>query len=305
MYLLPAKSCTFFSSSILIILVDKLSKDQDWQQILTTDVYSAINHLSQISTAVHHILHHLTIQQIIPPFPAPIDIYEIPDRDMAVISGWGGAEGNRDILSEEPKKRGKRKIQEQSEEEDDDQEDERLVTHFSTIPPGQFHPPPTNMRHHSLSISDRSWPPPNQGSAPLAPINHHRLSEPQLPPFRPPQHPGPVQLTPTSELDIPIPQPYYSPTILMAPPNLPPLNSNRQSITPGSIQNVTPTSLIHSSPAVEPDTMTALPDVSISQTVQEPPDETEEEVLGADDQRQTIISKKMIEAGVARNLVDQ
>lgn len=91
----------------------------------------------------------------------------------------------------------------------------------------------------------------------------------ELPPFRPQGHPGQVQLTPTSELDIPQPQPHYytntnaitmSPqtsthSAMLPPPathQLPPGPAPAPIVSPSSIQNATPTSLPLSSPAVEP-----------------------------------------------------
>ncbi|ODO05929.1 hypothetical protein I350_04990 [Cryptococcus amylolentus CBS 6273] len=55
--------------------------DDDWQQTLQTDLYNATNHLSQLSNAVHHILHHLTASNLIPPLYPPYERYEAPDRE--------------------------------------------------------------------------------------------------------------------------------------------------------------------------------------------------------------------------------
>ena len=220
------------------------------------------------------------MQQVIPPFNPGLEYYDAPERDMAVLCGCG-SERNRDGFAEEPRKRGKRRAREHTVEEDEG-EDERPSS-ASTIP---FAP---HLR--TQSFSDRPWSGPVEG-IPIPPPPSslpHRFSEPHLPPFRPQhQHAVPVQLSPNSELDVPVLQAYYPPLVMsMAPPTLPSSAQNPSPIvTPGSIQHVTPTSLVLSSPAVETDAM------GMSQ--------------GAHDHESSgPISKGIISPGDARTLVDQ
>ncbi|WVQ62012.1 uncharacterized protein L199_000145 [Kwoniella botswanensis] len=63
------------------------SQEDETQQKLIRDVYEATDHLSQLSKAVHHILHHLTEKNIIPPFvsaelPEGLDHYDPPERPI-------------------------------------------------------------------------------------------------------------------------------------------------------------------------------------------------------------------------------
>lgn len=80
--------------------MDLTRQDDDLQQILTQDIYTAISHLSDLSSAVHHILFHLTQNSVIPPFIGrdrrPLERYEAPDRDMPAMYGWS-AEQNQDL----------------------------------------------------------------------------------------------------------------------------------------------------------------------------------------------------------------
>jgi len=231
-----------------------------------------------------------------------LEIFEAPERDMAVLSGWG-VEKQRDGSNEDAKKR-KRKGREQSDDEDDaeDERDDR-----DDPPPSgssvSFAPP---IRNNSLSERPWSIPPP---------LPHH-FSEPVLPPFRPQlAHSGSIQLTPTSELDVPVlvPQTYYAPMVMpspMAPPHLPPQPQNQSPsiVTPGSMHNATPTSMINSSPAVETDGA-SFSAMHMSQREQdemvEADPEDAEEVLGKDDKRRCIVSNRIISPGGARILVDQ
>lgn len=151
-----------------------------------------MSHLTHMTSAVSHMVNHLVANNIIPPlppreFPHGIASYEMPDRDMTVLQGWN-AEKNRE---DETRKRGKRKgrVDEgMGMDGDDDDDDMRLSgmmgpgpgsangNGWAQIPPHHPHhlqPPPPGMMHH------------------------------QLPPYRAPGHPGQVQLTPTSELDLP------------------------------------------------------------------------------------------------------
>ncbi|KAK4684348.1 hypothetical protein P7C73_g5834, partial [Tremellales sp. Uapishka_1] len=67
--------------------------DEERQQNLTTDVYTALSHLANVSSAVQHVLHHLTEREIIPPFVQPdghegLETYEAPRRELQVVEGW-------------------------------------------------------------------------------------------------------------------------------------------------------------------------------------------------------------------------
>ncbi len=219
---------------------------------------------------------------------------------MTVLSGWG-AEKTRDTPGDE-KNRGKRKNRDATEDEGDDEEREDLHPHPG--PPAQFTHP--TMRPHSLSVSDASWPPRNGMQIPPDPL-HHRFSESHLPPFKH-SHPGTVQLTPTSELDVSGHHTFYQPVVIMAPPSIPTIINPAVNTTPGSIQNVTPTSLVHSSPAVETDgagySVIPLPDPPLSGSLTDEGDDKEER-LGEEDGRSSIIRKQLVSARDARILVDQ
>ncbi|WVQ77017.1 hypothetical protein IAR50_006696 [Cryptococcus sp. DSM 104548] len=71
--------------------------DDDWQQVLQTDLYNATNHLAQISNAVHHMLHHLTASNLIPPLYPAYERYEPPDREGYFPSEKRGREGDGDM----------------------------------------------------------------------------------------------------------------------------------------------------------------------------------------------------------------
>lgn len=69
-----------------------------------------------MSAAVHHILEHLTRQGAVPPMEQPFQRYEVPERELAVLQGWG-AERNRELAAVAGRKRNRRK---KSEEDMDD-----------------------------------------------------------------------------------------------------------------------------------------------------------------------------------------
>lgn len=127
--------------------------DEDWQQTLSGDLYNAIGHLSQLSAAVHHILHHLTAQGMVPPLKSPLPTYEMPDRDMSVLQGWG-AERNRELGSSGKRRRKK------DEEDDDDDESQMPVTSFTA----DYQIVPNNngmvVSSSGLRPSDMHMPPP-------------------------------------------------------------------------------------------------------------------------------------------------
>lgn len=91
-------------------------QDEDWQQTLTADVYNGLQHLSHMSAAVHHILDHLTRQGAVPPMEQPFQRYEVPERELAVLQGWG-AERNRELAAEASRKRSRRKKSEEDMDE--------------------------------------------------------------------------------------------------------------------------------------------------------------------------------------------
>lgn len=348
---------------MLLPIADAL-QDEDWQQTLTSDVYSAINHLSQVSSAVHHILYHLTGQRMIPAFPGEqhspygLERYDAPDRDMAVLQGWG-ADRNRDLPMEDGKKRIRKGPSKDDEDEEFETPEESSRRDSSTIAPmspstqyGGFGPPGGPLRQSSFSVErlpPNGWGGPNLAhlmhpatdpssmlpdGMSMPPMRQHRFSAPELPPIRS-QGPGPVQLTPSSELDYArnlgypasIPQP--TPYIDMPPPPTPIINGHRAELSPTVIQQVTPQSMVGSSPAMgssvagltpsDPNgiSFASLPRVpsdnasAMSQGSQPPPtlssDNTmegdpSEEVLGSADGRQNIITKGIVPAREALEL---
>ncbi|ORY34264.1 hypothetical protein BCR39DRAFT_517307 [Naematelia encephala] len=289
--------------------------DEDWQQTLTSDVYSAINHLSHLSNAVHHLIHHLSAHQLIPPLPDPLPRYQVPDRDLHVLQGWG-AELNKELPSDGDKRR-KRK------DRDEEDEDEFLEPASDSVFSNE-----SVQRHASFSTDRPAWPP---HEAAAAPPFQHRFSAPDIVPFRPQQHPNPTQLTPTSELNIH--QQYFSQQPLgqmPPPPMLPPSTDMSPSIT-----QVTPTSLVSSSPAgytpaggapYAPPSSTgsqpypAMSAESNSYPVEDAPraeesvivdemprqkiDENGQPVLGCEDPRDNVITRGVVTAVQGRNLVN-
>ena len=209
----------------------------------------------------------------------PLEMYDAPERDMGVLQGWG-AERNRE-LGEDGRKR--RRYGQDGEDE------EEASRRMEQSKPGQGDAP---FSHRSMSMSERAppfWTPqaphpslsgggpspmmdhPSAMPIPIPPPTHihpsmqHRFSAPELPPFRP-QPSGPVQLTPTSELDIPQPalhgrffnghsfrnlsQPGGGGEIpRMPPPPTPGSLPPGQGPSPIALQHATPTSLVESSPA--------------------------------------------------------
>jgi hypothetical protein len=170
-------------------------QDEDWQQTITQDVYSALGQLRSVSLAMTHMVNHLVNHNMMPPlppmdFPNGIPPYEVPERDMTVLQGWN-AEKSREDSARKPKRKGRA---EEEEDEDDFRYD--MATHLIN-PPMVSVPPPPPPPHMSMGQipSTSGWA---HLSPDLAQQGMHRL-----PPYRAPGHPGQVQLTPTSELDLP------------------------------------------------------------------------------------------------------
>jgi hypothetical protein len=187
MCLLPSKSC---ESHLSVLKTD--DQDEDWQQTITQDVYSALGQLQSVSLAMNHMINHLVSHNMMPPlppmeFPHGLPPYEVPDRDMTVLQGWN-AEKSREDTARRPKRKGR---VEETEEEDDYRYE---MPHLQVNPPMLPLPPPQHMPMGQIPSSS-GWVhlSPDMGQQGM-----HRL-----PPYRAPGHPGQVQLTPTSELDLP------------------------------------------------------------------------------------------------------
>lgn len=120
-------------------------------------------------------------------FPHGVPPYEVPDRDMTVLQGWN-AEKSREDSARKPK----RKQRVEDDEDEDDFRYEMAPQHVN--PPMMSQPPPPHMVIGQIpSTSGWAHLSPDVGQSGM-----HRL-----PPYRAPGHPGQVQLTPTSELDLP------------------------------------------------------------------------------------------------------
>lgn len=171
-----------------------MSKDEEWQQTLTTDVYGTTTHLAHVDSALRHLLHHLTARGLVPPFrtddlPDGLPKYEPPDRDLAVLQGWG-AERQRE--SEEPRRRQKRK----GREDDDDEED------YSYTPPSRSTermvlPGPAGAAVHTgIGIADPA--PVDPGQSPTACLPSARVEVMQTPDVISPTtfHPAVDSVTP-------------------------------------------------------------------------------------------------------------
>lgn len=161
--------------------------DEDWQQTLTSDLYTAIGHLSQLSAAVHHILHHLTAQGMVPPLEQQLPHYGPPDRDLSILQGWG-AERNRALGSTDNGRKRMRRKKEDDGDDDDDDDDEQGMSNapFSAdyqavantngnaaVPAGgmrptDMHMPPPRFERVPSSISNSGNRPP-----PPAPLPQH------------------------------------------------------------------------------------------------------------------------------------
>lgn len=254
-----------------------IRKDEDWQQTMTTDVYAAITHMAQMSRAVHHILHHLTRERIIPPFKEDLEVFNPVERDMVALQGWN-AEKNQDLpgRSRGPDKRKRA-------EDDDPSNRHHSFSTEHNVPLGQDR----ELRRPTLMSepSDPTYPvfdftSPEIQTRPSIPMLAHERSRPslpaqhtELPPFQP-LPPIPVHLTPTSELemtqpDAPIniapwsgksssssssqlPFPASNPSHISFPP--PPLLGPGPTVppplpSPQNLQNATPASIPQSSPA--------------------------------------------------------
>ncbi|WWC58781.1 uncharacterized protein I303_101325 [Kwoniella dejecticola CBS 10117] len=108
------------------------SQEDEVQQKMIRDLYEATNHLSQLSKAVHHILHHLTKNDLIPPFrsdehPQGLDDYNPPIQPPLAMNDAAEAAGkpNRDPkISEGPGRKAKaRKVNPSETDERDELED--------------------------------------------------------------------------------------------------------------------------------------------------------------------------------------
>ena len=250
-----------------------------------------------MSSALHHMLHYLTAQQIIPPLPPPgLRAFEPPDRDMTLLQGWN-ADRNRELGDEGHKKR---------KSHADDEEDSVPTQSTSHWTPPHMGTPYAR-RGMSVSLDRSPFTPtvyqgtfPHEGPYPPHAMMGHpmppyplpspvmpqgRPSITELPPIRP-QPTGPIHLTPTAELDIPMgyPQPPFinggpfpgpPQDQRMLPPPPPPTappqrhqhqhqqyqqqqqqqqfssGSGPKDLSPLAAQNATPTSLIHSSPSTQ------------------------------------------------------
>jgi hypothetical protein len=212
-------------------------QDEDWQQTITHDVYSALSQLQSVSLAMRHMVNHLVSHNMMPPlppmeFPQGVPMYEVPDRDMTVLQGWN---------AEKTKGEGSTKNKRKNRQEEDDEEEEEYRMEVSRR---MTNPPPVPA-HPQMSM-DR---PPAVGWAHVSP-EQNQGSMHQLPPYIAPGHPGQVQLTPTSELDIPrlhgragssFPYPPLapSPSAMMSTP-----------MYPGPLPQFPGQAVIHSSPSV-------------------------------------------------------
>ncbi|ORX37401.1 hypothetical protein BD324DRAFT_626030 [Kockovaella imperatae] len=261
--------------------------DEDWQQMLSSDVYTALNHLSTLSSTVHHILHHLSAQRIIPPLPTTaFEVYEPPERDTSILQGWT-AERNRELGSEEGRK--KRKSTGGREEEEDE------VSHPTHSSGGWNFSQPTEtpfyLRMPSGSAERNQWangnagpPPPTFEGGPN--LSSHHDMPPNLPyplpspslthrsghgsELAPIRHPSAhsILLSPTVETDQYQNPPFFNgppylgphdPRMLPPPPPAPPSQippgpgsgpgSAPRDLSPLNPQNATPSSVVHSSPS--------------------------------------------------------
>lgn len=294
-----------------------------------------MSHLTSISSAVSHMVNHLVANNIIPPLPprefpqGVLPNYEMPDRDMTVLQGWN-AEKNRE---DESRKKGKRKGTRQDPTTDPDDDDDDLGTMVPSNGNGQHWAhvgPPPNHHHQGHNYHNHLQPHPS-----LHPSMMH-----QLPPYRAPGHPGQVQLTPTSELDLPPRQLQYPLPPLAPSPSAsggmhPPPTAHSLPQMPGqhipnhspahSMPNVTPNSMIASSisPVVHGNGLPPPPNDALSIIVHpevediladaktSPPqpvpmyDEAGNIIIGSADGRNNIIKQGLISPQDATFLVDQ
>lgn len=99
-----------------------------------------------------HLVTHLTVQGVIPPLDQPLPQYEVPDRDLSVLQGWG-AERNRKLGVE---KGGSRKHRRDKNYDDDGDDDEPVPATTDAAP-----------------FSSAMVPPPPPGSDVVRPSDMH------------------------------------------------------------------------------------------------------------------------------------
>ena len=141
---------------------------------------------------MNHMINYLVSHNMMPPlppmeFPHGLPLYDVPDRDMTVLQGWN-AEKTREDSARRPKRKGR------VEEEDEENEYRYEIPQHPINPPMMPLPPPQHMQMGPIPSSS-GW---IHLSPDIGQQGMHRL-----PPYRAPGHPGQVQLTPTSELDLP------------------------------------------------------------------------------------------------------
>lgn len=190
---------------------------------------------------MRHMVNHLVTHNMMPPlppmeFPQGMPLYEVPDRDMTVLQGWNAEKGKGESAT-----KNKRKNRQEEEEEEDEEYRFEVSKRMTNPPPMPPHP----------QMSTDRLPP--MGWAHVSP-DHNQAAMHQLPPYIAPGHPGQVQLTPTSELDIPRrmdmdtgrPGPSFpypplapSPSAMMSTP-----------MYPGPLPQFPGQAVIHSSPSV-------------------------------------------------------
>jgi hypothetical protein len=215
---------------------------------------------------------HLVTNNMIPPlppmdFPHGMPLYEVPDRDMTVLQGWNAEKTKGDSAT-------KKKRKARQEEEEDEEDDYRFDT-------GQRIPNPPVLPHPEMMMER----PTDMGWAHISP-DQNGNSMHRLPPYIAPGHPGQVQLTPTSELDIPrrtdldpgrsssFPYPplAMSPSVMMSGsmPSGPLPQMPGQAIVPSpSVHNATPASMGSSHHISPPMLSGGLPQSASNQQLEE------------------------------------
>ncbi|OCF37647.1 hypothetical protein I316_00774 [Kwoniella heveanensis BCC8398] len=162
--------------------------EDDWQQSIMSDLNVATRHLAHLSEAVHHILHHLVSQNLVPPFtsaehPDGLERYTPPVRELSMPSAsiTRGKTGNGANISGRQEARSKRvKRAEKRIDDREEEEDEQLVDDLNFTDQTQDGPPPAPSAGVPVPEDHRSVDHNELSSEVLLPQNH--APPPHIPP---------------------------------------------------------------------------------------------------------------------------
>lgn len=253
---------------------------------MTQDVYAAISHLSDVSSAVHHLIYHLSDQGIIPPFVTArgtlLDRYEAPQRELPATQGWD-ADRNKEMGA--PGDRTRRMTRDEGYEEEKEatlSDGRSLLSAHKPAYQNQLHDSPQD---DPQSSTHPGWYPDEVNLS----RDRDYSSGPSLASYHPPQlsHPNrPILRMEMSHsaFDVPYrqdPQPtLISPTISVPQPNDHPIYASNGGFRPGPTSTIS--TVAYEGSLVPPDCL-----------------------LGSDDPRDDVITEGMVGPRDAVKLVNQ